>query len=452
MGGINRTIVATIALGLISAVLLSDVSRAQVDDGGALDSATALVPIEPDEIPNRPETPRPATCPTTEPTTEPATQPAEQMEEAKDSVSQMIQRVKQPLCDRGISTELSLTAEWSKNLRGGVNTEGSDFLHLLDLTISIDTKKLINVEGGTVFLNFQQEHGESAVVDAGNLQDTSGLNAEGRTQLSEAWYEQKLFDEKIRIKAGKIDANGDFAIVQNAEDFIVIPAMTSNSLLPTYPDPALGLELFATPCKAFYAGAGVFDGALQEGVNTGENAPVTMFGAPADLYLIGEAGLMWKHEGKTGRLGVGVWHHTGTFEKFTGGSTDGATGFYLTLDQTLIRENPESDDDAQGLGLFVIYDHANESIIETDQDLAAGLAYTGLLPKRDEDVAGIGVMWAHLSDDAGFARNSETLVEAFYKVQVTPWFAIQPDLQYVIDPAFATHDALVGTLRLNLSF
>ncbi len=282
----------------------------------------------------------------------------------------------------------------------------------------------------------------------------STIDADGRTQLSEIWYQQTPLNEKLRVKLGKIDVNSEFCLSQNASSFLnaSMPMAASNELMPTYPDPAFGGEIFVKPCDAFYAQAGIFDGSLQEGVHTGENGPRTLFGPPADLYLIGEAGLLWDKAGKTGRLGLGVWHHTGTFDKFTGGTTDGATGFYLTFDQTLIRENPDQADDAQGLGMFIICDHAQESIIDIDNHIAAGLAYTGLLPNRDNDVVGAGVTCAHLSDHAGFEHDAETTVEAFYKLQITPWFAVQPDLQYVIDPATANHDALVGTLRLAITF
>jgi porin len=135
-----------------------------------------------------------------------------------------------------------------------------------------------------------------------------------------------------------------------------------------------------------------------------------------------------------------------------GDTTDGASGFYCTVDQTLIRENPDDKEDPQGLGSFFIYDHAQESVIEVNNHISGGLAYTGLFPKRDEDVLGIGATWVHFSDGGDFAHNSETTVEAFYKLQITPWFAVQPDLQYVIDPGFATRNALVGTLRMKLEF
>ncbi|MDB5296736.1 MAG: Carbohydrate-selective porin, OprB family, partial [Phycisphaerales bacterium] len=44
--------------------------------------------------------------------------------------------------------------------------------------------------------------------------------------------------------------------------------------------------------------------------------------------------------------------------------------------------------------------------------------------------------------------------ELFYKVQVTKFFSLKPDLQYIHNPGGVRgrDDALVGTLRLTLSF
>jgi carbohydrate-selective porin OprB len=41
----------------------------------------------------------------------------------------------------------------------------------------------------------------------------------------------------------------------------------------------------------------------------------------------------------------------------------------------------------------------------------------------------------------------------FYKMQVTPFFSVKPDVQYVINPGgTAAGDALVARVRLDLAF
>jgi carbohydrate-selective porin OprB len=43
-------------------------------------------------------------------------------------------------------------------------------------------------------------------------------------------------------------------------------------------------------------------------------------------------------------------------------------------------------------------------------------------------------------------------IEAFYRLQITGWAMIMPDLQYVVHPGGRYPNALVGTLRLIVDF
>jgi porin len=110
------------------------------------------------------------------------------------------------------------------------------------------------------------------------------------------------------------------------------------------------------------------------------------------------------------------------------------------------------EDDAQGVGVFVIYDTADADVFEIDHHLGAGVAWTGAIDGRDADVVGLGVSWVHFSDDAGFDGDSETAIEAFYRVQLSPYFSVKPDLQYIHDPSGSEDDALVASVRLELTF
>lgn len=218
----------------------------------------------------------------------------------------------------------------------------------------------------------------------------------------------------------------------------------------------MGMDLFVYPTSFFHLGAGVFDGALQEGIRTGAHGPRTLFGPPADLYLIGEVGFHWNDRSKAypGVLRVGAWHHTGTFDRFDGGTNDGSTGYYAIIEQKLWRENPDDEDDAQGFAGFAEYDYAEPDITEIEHHLSAGVTWTGAIASRDDDVIGLGFTAVRFSasDRAGFEEDYEVSLETFFKVQITPNLSLKPDVQYIIDPGGADLDnALVVTLRLDLS-
>jgi len=332
--------------------------------------------------------------------------------------------------ERGIFIEGDFTLDHSHNFDGGIS-RGSATRHLLNINLTLDTEMLGLWAGGTFFINFQNIAGPGIGDEVGDVQGLDNLDADGRTQISEIWYEHVLLDQKLRLKVGKFDANSEFAFVDNGGEFL----NSSMGFTPTifvfssYPDPAFGFSAFVYPTESIYAGVGLFDGAGQEGIATGPRGPSTLFGGPADMLYMAEAGVTWSlsDDALDGRLGAGVWLHDGDFTKFAGGTADHATGLYLVFDQMLWRENPGDDNDAQGLACFAQYGKASKSISAVVHHFGTGLAWTGAIPGRDQDVLGAGMTTVVLSDEpgSGFTDDYETAFELFYRLQLTPFFSIQ---------------------------
>ena len=86
-----------------------------------------------------------------------------------------------------------------------------------------------------------------------------------------------------------------------------------------------------------------------------------------------------------------------------------------------------------------------------DRFASFGLVYSGLLPGRDGDTAGLAVAVAGTSD--GFratspATGTEVAIELTYRFALTDWLALQPDLQYIVSPG--TDPALSNALTLGI--
>jgi porin len=89
---------------------------------------------------------------------------------------------------------------------------------------------------------------------------------------------------------------------------------------------------------------------------------------------------------------------------------------------------------------------------ETDRnyiDFSANVGLTLHEPfiGRDDDTVAIGLGYAHVSSSVAALdramtafgsytpdQGSETFIEATYQAQITPWWQIQPDVQYVFNP------------------
>ena len=360
------------------------------------------------------------------------------------------------MADAGVTIEPWMIIDWSQNWHGGANTEGSAFRHLFGADITLDAEKVFGIPGGTLFAQYQNQHGENGSLDTGDFQIYSNIDADGRSQVAELWYEQLLWDDQLRIKIGKVDANGEFNYVEHGLEFIhSSPGFTPTTIVfPTYPDPAMSVNVFVYPTDWAYVGFGLYDGALQKGFRTGSRGPSTF--AHEGLFYIGEGGLTWSvgEDALDGRLGLGGWYHNGTFERFDKDTQNGTGGFYLVFDQLVTRENPDDAEDEQGVGVFVSYGRADPDVADADHHFSAGLAWTGPIEGRDDDVLGFGVNYVHFSQEtgSGFTDHHETAYELFYKIEIAPQISIKPDLQYIANPGGqGLPDAFVATLRIEVS-
>ena len=69
-----------------------------------------------------------------------------------------------------------------------------------------------------------------------------------------------------------------------------------------------------------------------------------------------------------------------------GGADDGTSGFYLTFEQELGRENPSVADDVQAQTLFVHVGTADRDISDVDLHTSAGVTWKGAIATRDDVV------------------------------------------------------------------
>lgn len=397
------------------------------------------------------------------------------------------------LDDRGLTLEGTLLYDVTSNFMGGRKPGYTRGQNLLNIGIVADLETICGIEKGTVFLLFQSHRGNNAHAYAGDQQFFDQLDAvpyPARGQLSEAWWEQYFFDDKIRIKIGKVDANEEFAYVTNGLDFIhgAFGNAPTIFLLPTYPDPATGINVFLYPNEKYYLGAGIYDGSFSRGIATGRRGPETFFEAPATYFLIGELGRNYKF-GKNeleGRVALGYWLSTGTFLDFSrletaflrrGGGDDeilervftpkhGTGGWYVVWDHMLWRENPETKSDKQGIAGFYQFGSADPRITIFETYHGIGVTWTGYLRNRDEDMIGFGIAYSGFSDDpraVHFRREpfridptpgNEIAYQWFHKRKVGKYLTLQPNLTYVHDPGMdrAYRDVLAFTMRFILEF
>jgi porin len=299
----------------------------------------------------------------------------------------------------------------------------------------------------------------------GDIQFLNNADAPNDTRLYEYWYEHALLDGRVRLKLGKMDANADFDLGLHREEFIhSSPGFSPTIPLPTWPDPALGIVLLLEPTDWCYLNAGVFD-ALGSGTQSGFE---TAFHSPSDSFSIVEIGLrpklrLFGQDDLPGQYSVGGWYHSGGWtmiEDDMNGelppeTETGNAGVYVAFDQLIFREEETAEGDSeQGLGAFFQFGWAPSDRNEITQHYGAGFQYYGPIRSRGDDILGLGVHHVSLSGRVQSLeqRYSETAIELFYKVQLSEWASIKPDLQYIVNPGGDGRDAIVAGVRLEFAF
>ncbi len=364
------------------------------------------------------------------------------------------------LVDNGVTFAGSAIGEWSNALQGGSGKDNTGRF-LLDLNTTFDLNKIVNLAGGSVFLDFQYAATGNGFSVPEAFQPISNIDINGSiTQVSQAWYQQWLVADVLRLKVGKVDANAEFGFTPALAGFINLSAAVTptNPLMPTYPNPAFGLNAFWYPSKECYVGFGIYDGSLAEGVQTGAMGPSPLWEGNG-VYMIGETGITLDNLGSCCgfRAALGGWWSTSQLTTFSGDEQDGAGGLYGVAEARVWR--PEGVGEAstcrQGLWLAGQFGVTDSSVFAAANQVGFGASLSGTFSGRDIDGAGVYVSWVDFASGAALGDGSnETMVECYYDYAVTPWFRLKPDVQFVFDPTGdgAADTSVIFTLRATVTF
>lgn len=353
--------------------------------------------------------------------------------------------------------DMAYTADIMSNLDGGMET-GTRYLDNLEVSLELDAARAFGWNGATIFVNGVYNNGKGFTDSlVGDAQGTSNIEAEVQAaRLLEAWVDQRFWNDRASLRAGLYDLNSEFDAIESAEIFL-----------------NAGQEMSFTLVQSGENGPSVFPYtalALRGAVNLGENLIVraaVLDGVPGDpdhpkrtaiklgdgdgALLVGEV----EYAAEGFRAAAGYWRYTARFEGLeTGLPRRGNDGLYALVEGDLY-EDPE--DPRRGLALFARAGWGSAGINDFKHAFAAGGVYTGALPSRPEDKLGLAVAWVEAG--APYRRTAasdkrEVAIELTYRAEISENLAIQPDLQYVINPGLAPEldNAFVVGLRLELAW
>jgi carbohydrate-selective porin OprB len=294
-----------------------------------------------------------------------------------------------------------------------------------DAALTLDTKDLWG--GGKLFVLGQINRGSGINHDVGSVSSVSNLESDGDyAHIGELFFEQSVA-EVVTVRVGKQDANRDFGTPRYGGNFINNNfGMFPTTPLPSYPTTAFGVAIDVRPVPWLYFKAAGYDDSIYVG-----GVGVIHHYGPAD-----------RHEGITS---FAVWQQrqaTDGVDPMMPRTFASDTGWIFQNDEHIYL-HPENDKDVRGLNVIFRLGWAQADRTQISRFGDISIAWHGL-GARDNDTIGVGV--AAYTVGTG----DEQFVETFYKLRLTQFVSLQPDVEYYRHPGGLAGDALIAGGRLKL--
>ncbi|MFZ4116668.1 MAG: carbohydrate porin [Chthoniobacterales bacterium] len=386
---------------------------------------------------------------------------------------------------RGIEFSATYTSDIAGNPVGGKIPGGFTYTDNFALGCLIETEKLFGWHGGYFLISTLQRDGNSLSRENIKNQFTVQQVYGGQTfHWYELSYQQDFWRDRASLKTGRIASGDDFAVsplywlyMNNGIDGSP-QSLPVNGKLSTYPNAVWGSRLKVDLTSSTAARLGVYQVVPRNSVH-GLNWNFY----PSDgVMLLGQYN--WNPEffkqaspskdadslptkkksiptGFLGHYWMGGYYSSMEYSQFNSPvKTPNAYGFYWNADQTVYRPNRFTN---EGLVLWSAYTLSpQQNIALMPFQINGGAIYTGLIPGHPNDMTIAGVAYGNYSTEFSTQsqnrgdgpRNYELVYEAGYRICLTKFAYIQPDIQWVINPGGTsrTPNALVLGAQIGFIF
>lgn len=334
------------------------------------------------------------------------------------------------------------------NLSGGIKT-GSCYLGMATIRLNFDIEKAGLWKGGLFYINAANTHGASPSAELlGDMQVASNIEAGNHTYLQEVWFKQAI--GKIEFTLGLQDLNVEFASTENGSLFLnssfgVLPVISNNIPAPIFPLTALGFTFRWNISDQASWGNALYDGTPIDFENNPYNLSWQLNSGDC-LLAVSEFQYHLNWMELPGTYKLGVFSHNHLFEKNLPDSLIQETfGVYSIIDQKIWQRENKS------FGLFAQLGYSPSKGSVNDFYWGVGFNYNGVCNNQGTDILGLGIAHERLTN----GLDSETAIELTYQYPLSDNLFVQPNLQYIINPAGTgetLENVFAATLRFGLSF
>lgn len=358
---------------------------------------------------------------------------------------------------RSVTFGATYTGDAVNNFSGGIK-KGLGYLGHVSLNLDIQLDQMGIWSGGQLFLELQNTHGATPSCDlVGDIQVLSNIDNGNFSYLYQLWYRQTVGPLSVTI--GRHDLNSEFLASDLGGEYLnssfgIMGLAPINMPVSIFPKTGLGLVMSYELNDKITFKSALYDG---DPLDLGRDRYGLDFriSSTESFLSITEFEFRNNNENYPGTYKAGFFHHNGDFLNMEDTSTNvkGNSAVYMIADQLLYKENNTDD---QGLGAMFQFGWTPKDRSINNLFLSLGLNYYGLIPGRDEDVLGLAMALASISNVykelIPGTLGHETAIELTYKYNLSDILTIQPDFQYIINPGVSESikNAFVGVLRIQL--
>ena len=369
---------------------------------------------------------------------------------------------------------------------GGIQ-QGTTYDGMLWTYLLGDLHKAGLWKGLCFYADAYQIHGQSITADdIGSFAAVSSYEALPSTRLSELWLEQHMFNDHLTVRFGQLTADTEFLLSSGAGNFLnstwgwaTLPDFALPGGGPSYPLATPGVRIALKADDKWSLMLGAYNGDPAGARCTGnpqvcdDNGLDFRFDSPP--LLMAEGSYKYNQDGRLpGTVKIGGWNQFGRFHDqpfdlvpptiattVNSVAIESNWAIYGIIDQFFWRAPGIRD--PKGISLFgrVIASPMEPALIDFYTD--GGVAFSGMIPHRATDILAFGFAYTSITNLHNFhvgsgppsARTYEALFEICYTAQLRADWTLQPDFQYIWQPAGSSSkssNAAVWGLRTIINF
>ncbi|WP_242097282.1 carbohydrate porin [Sphingomonas sp. CROZ-RG-20F-R02-07] len=382
--------------------------------------------------------------------------------------------IRTALAKRGIGVTARYASESAYNVSGG-DKHQLDETGQFDAGVLLDLDKVAGLKGGAFQGTVTWRRGRDLGADAGLgvLQQVQEVYGRGQTvRVTQLWYEQRL-GRQVEVKIGRTNPGEDFAAFSCHFENLSFCGAQPGNLVGDYwynwPVSQWGARLRVDLGDHAYVQGAAYEVNPR---NLDRAFVIGYFHGATGVLLPLEFGTTRERGGHVGTYKIGGWVSTARGADVyldvnrqplavTGLEPlqhSARYGIYLNVQQQ-ITGTVKDGKAFKGLSAFLNVTQADRATSVTDNQVALGLFYKGLVPWVPGDVLGLALARTNVNGRVAdgeridptrpAVQGAEYAAEVYYSLHPLDWLELRPNLQLVHNPGGVSRRTDVGILGMK---